>query len=83
MTLEFTINIMSEVMSQAADIMNAVVAKKKIEFAIEDGEAFKAKVSEDEDFQRVILEEYMKELDVKRTEILEKNGIDKAVCFSR
>lgn len=70
---------MREVMGQAAEVMNAIVTKKKAEMNIVDNEEFKTKIGNDEEFQKMILEEYMKELDVKRTEILERHNIDKAV----
>lgn len=66
-------------MGQAGEVMNAIVSKKKAELNIVDTEEFKNKISNDEEFQKSILEEYMKVLDDKRTEILERHNIDKAV----
>lgn len=66
-------------MGKASDVMNGIISKKKAEMGITSNDDFKAKIGSDEECQKSILEEYMKELDVKRTEILEKYNIDKAV----
>lgn len=66
-------------MGQAGEVMNTIVSNKKAEMNIVDTEEFKNKISNDEEFQKSILEEYMKVLDEKRTEILERHNIDKAV----
>ena len=79
MTLSFTIEVMREVMGQAGEVMNTIVSNKKAEMNIVYTEEFKNKISNDEEFQKSILEEYMKVLDEKRTEILERHNIDKAV----
>lgn len=70
---------MREVMGEAGKVMTSIITKKKTELNITDNNEFKTKISTDEDLQKTILEDYMKELDVKRQEILEKNNIDKAV----
>ena len=59
--------------------MTSIISKKKGELNIADNDEFKTKISTDEELQKSILEDYMKELDTKRQEILEKNNIDKAV----
>ena len=46
---------------------------------ITDAEAFKKEIESNEEVQKSIMEEYMTKLDVKRTAILEKHNIDKAV----
>ena len=66
-------------MGEAGKVMTSIISKKKGELNIADNDEFKTKISTDEDLQKTILEDYMKELDVKRQEILEKNNIDKAV----
>ena len=66
-------------MGEAGKVMTSIITKKKAELNITDNNEFKTKISTDEDLQKTILEDYMKELDVKRQEILEKNNIDKAV----
>ena len=70
---------MREVMSEAGKVMTSIISKKKGELNIADNDEFKTKISTDEELQKSILEDYMKELDTKRQEILEKNNIDKAV----
>lgn len=82
MTLSFTIDVMREVMGEAGQVMNSVISRKKAELGITSTEELKNKISNDEEFQKSILEDYMKDLDVKRTEILEKYKIDKAVSDS-
>lgn len=81
-TLSFTIDVMREVMGEAGQVMNSVISRKKAELGITSTEELKNKISNDEEFQKSILEDYMKDLDVKRTEILEKYKIDKAVSDS-
>lgn len=66
-------------MSEAGKVMTSIISKKKGELNIADNDEFKTKISTDEELQKSILEDYMKELDTKRQEILEKNNIDKAV----
>lgn len=70
---------MREVMGEAGKVMTSIISKKKGELNIADNDEFKTKISTDEELQKSILEDYMKELDTKRQEILEKNNIDKAV----
>ena len=70
---------MREVMSEAGKVMTSIISKKKGELNIADNDEFKTKISTDEELQKSILEDYMKELNTKRQEILEKNNIDKAV----
>lgn len=77
-TLSFTIDVMREVMGEAGKVMGDIITKKKSELGLSN-EEFKSKIGSDEELQKTILEDYMKELDVKRQEILEKNKIDKAV----
>lgn len=66
-------------MGEAGKVMTSIISKKKGELNIADNDEFKTKISTDEELQKSILEDYMKELDTKRQEILEKNNIDKAV----
>ena len=66
---------MREVMSEAGSVLADVIKAKKEEMGITDAEAFKKEIESNEEVQKSIMEE----LDVKRTAILEKHNIDKAV----
>lgn len=79
MTLSYTLEVMKEVMSKAAEVMADVVKTEKEKAGIEDMEEFKKQVGQNEEIQKAVFETYMTNLDVKRTEILEKYHIDKAV----
>lgn len=70
---------MREVMGEAGQVMSSVISRKKAELGIISNDDFKTKMSEDEELQKSIMEDYLKDLDVKRTEILDKYKIDKAV----
>lgn len=70
---------MREVMSEAGSVLSEVIKAKKEEMGITDAEAFKKEIESNEEVQKGIMEEYMTKLDVKRTAILEKHNIDKAV----
>ncbi|KAK8799755.1 hypothetical protein WA538_000599 [Blastocystis sp. DL] len=79
MTLSYTLEVMKEVMSKAAEVMADVVKTEKEKAGIEDMEEFKKQVGQNEEIQKAVFETYMTNLDVKRTEILEKYHIDKAI----
>lgn len=70
---------MREVMGEAGNVLAEVIKAKKAELGITDPEEFKKKLENDEEVQKSVMEEYMEKLDGKRTAILEKHNIDKAV----
>ena len=78
-TLAFTLDVMREVMGEAGNVLAEVIKAKKAELGITDPEEFKKKLKNDEEVQKSVMEEYMEKLDGKRTAILEKHNIDKAV----
>ena len=79
MTLAFTLDVMREVMGEAGAVLADVIKAKKAEMGITDAAEFKNKIENDEELQKSVMEQYMEKLDVKRTAILEKYNIDKAV----
>ena len=79
MTLAFTLDVMREVMGEAGAVLADVIKAKKAEMGITDPAEFKKKIENDEELQKSVMEQYMEKLDVKRTAILEKYNIDKAV----
>lgn len=81
-TLAFTLDVMREVMGEAGAVLAEVIKAKKAELGITDAEEFKKKIESDEEVQKSVMEEYMEKLDGKRTAILEKHNIDKAVSVS-
>ncbi|KAK8811027.1 hypothetical protein AV274_4411 [Blastocystis sp. ATCC 50177/Nand II] len=78
-TLAFTLDVMREVMGEAGNVLAEVIKAKKAELGITDPEEFKKKLENDEEVQKSVMEEYMEKLDGKRTAILEKHNIDKAI----
>ena len=79
MTIELTKKVSEEVMNAASKILTEVIRAKKEELGITDSEEFKTRVEHDDELQKTIFEKYMSDLDVKRTEILEKYNMDKAI----